>query len=132
MGGEIDVHSEPGLGSRFWFTARFTPAAEKPSTPISLSGTWFLAVDDNATNRSILQQQLACWRSKRRRPRTAPGPSSSCEKPPPLANPMSSPSWTCRCPAWMASSWPWAIREDATLTGTPLVLLTSLDLDVPE
>jgi PAS domain S-box-containing protein len=67
MGGTISVESEPGLGSTFAFTARFAlqphpaePAAEPP--PVVLRGLPVLIVDDNATNRLILQEWLRDWR----------------------------------------------------------------------
>jgi len=65
MGGQIDVASEPGQGSTFWFTARFEKqpqAAAPPPVPTPrLAGRRVLVVDDNATNRQILRQQLAHW-----------------------------------------------------------------------
>ena len=64
LGGAIRVESEPGRGSTFAFTARFRrPAApagdDSPSaSPFPLRGLPVLIVDDNATNRHILEEWL--------------------------------------------------------------------------
>ena len=64
MNGEIKVDSEPGKGSSFSFTAEFEKQthAHKSVVRHDLSGLRVLIVDDNATNREILDHHTRMWK----------------------------------------------------------------------
>ena len=67
MGGEINVRSEPGVGTRFWFDVDL-PAKQKQSVAITptasatiapdCSGLRILVAEDHDTNRSIIVEVL--------------------------------------------------------------------------
>jgi CheY-like chemotaxis protein/HPt (histidine-containing phosphotransfer) domain-containing protein len=69
MNGRIRVESEVGRGSTFHFTATFGRSIESRSReihagPPALGGLRVLVVDDNATNRRILEEMLGSWHMK--------------------------------------------------------------------
>ncbi len=66
MGGSIEVESTVGIGSKFSFLMRLQQAPEGTEAQanngiVYVGGTRVLVVDDNATNRKILDEMLKNW-----------------------------------------------------------------------
>jgi signal transduction histidine kinase/CheY-like chemotaxis protein len=132
MGGAIRVDSAPGCGSTFAFTARFGRQPRPPEpfadrTPLLLHGLPVLVVDDNATNRRILEEWLRSWQMK---PEAAGdvvaamdalGHAAACGRPYALV------LLDARMPDADGLALAAKIRERAELSATPIILLTSGD-----
>ena len=70
MGGSVWIESEPGAGTRVHFTISMEIAETKPAlapdclAPEKLQGIRVLVVDDNQTNRRILEGMLTRWKMR--------------------------------------------------------------------
>lgn len=64
MGGRLAVHSKVGQGSTFHFSVTLEIDSDEVSSlaiPVVVGGTRVLIVDDNATNRLILEEMVTNW-----------------------------------------------------------------------
>ncbi len=68
MGGKLGLHSVEGEGTEFYFEADFPLADSYSKSSVgvlsSLQGMPVLIVDDNATNRFILEEVLSSWKMR--------------------------------------------------------------------
>jgi CheY-like chemotaxis protein/anti-sigma regulatory factor (Ser/Thr protein kinase) len=134
MDGEIDVESEEGQGSIFWFTARFerSPMSHMPQ-PCSSAHTCekrILIVGENPTNREILHSHILNWDIRvsavpsgdealftlRAAAEHRPYDLAIIDLSSPAVGKMDSFALAC------------AIRQDAAIAATRLVLLSPVDV----
>jgi len=135
MGGAITVSSEPGKGSEFLFRARFPldRGAEdetgKPAHARDLSGLRTLIVDDNETNRNILEQQLLRWGMWSRCAVDAVQALDMLRKAEAEGNPFELALIDHEMPGWNGLELADRIKEDPAIGDVKLILLSSVDVE---
>jgi CheY-like chemotaxis protein/HPt (histidine-containing phosphotransfer) domain-containing protein len=129
MGGRIALESEAGKGSRFSFTVPLREQPDQPANPprrrAPLDGLRVLVVDDNATNRHILEYQVAAWGMEGRGVDSGPAALEMLRGACATGRGYDVALVDFQMPGMDGLELARAIRGDSALVAIPLVLLTS-------
>jgi signal transduction histidine kinase/DNA-binding response OmpR family regulator len=126
MGGELRVDSKLGAGSTFSFTLHLGVSAGGAVPPREdLNGISVLVVDDNATNRTILDRQMAPWGVRTDLTDSGPAALGRMGAAAAAGRPYDVAILDGQMPGMDGFELARQIGENAALEGTKLVLLTS-------
>jgi two-component system, sensor histidine kinase and response regulator len=130
MGGRLWVEGEPDRGSVFHFTATFglpTDPASLTAIPhaVDLRDRPILVVDDNATNRRLLEEMLLGWRMVPTVVASARDALAALRAAQESGTPFPLVLTDFQMPAMDGFALAEAIRKDPAIAGTTVVLITS-------
>jgi two-component system, sensor histidine kinase and response regulator len=129
MGGRISVESEAGRGSTFRFTARFALGDARAAIAvvpyIDLRDVAVLIVDDNATNRHLLEGMLLGWRMAATLAANVSDALARLRAAQQSGRPFRLVLADCQMPDADGFALAEAIKADPALAGTTVVMLTS-------
>ena len=130
MGGEMGVTSADGRGSTFWFVIKLKKlrvfAERARPFPDDLRRIRVLAVDDNVTNRDVLHGQLAGWGVDHETRAGGTEALAALHAARDEGRPFGMVVIDVQMPEMDGKQLAREIKNDATLTDTVLVLLTSV------
>ena len=131
MGGAVTLDSVPGEGTRFTFSVRlerlaWSAAAAPLSRAGALSGCRLLIVDDNATNREILEHQTRGWGAHVVSVADGEGALTRLVRAQEAGEPFDLAILDFQMPGLDGIALARRIKGSATLAGTRLVLLSSV------
>ncbi len=134
MGGAILVESEVDQGSRFTFTIHLEPAPEGTESHadkgvVYVGGTRILVVDDNATNREILQEMLGNWGVVPVLAESGDGALAKLRDAKDRGQPFKLIISDVHMPKMSGYDFVERVRQDASIAKTPIIILTSGGLD---
>jgi two-component system, sensor histidine kinase and response regulator len=130
MGGEIGMESTPGVGSTFWFSAKFAPTETLvPAATVGgdLRNVRVLLVDDNATNRKILHYQVASWGMRDSVASSGPGSLNALRRGAARGDPFAIVILDTHMPELSGTQVVELIRADPAIASVKVVLLTSME-----
>jgi signal transduction histidine kinase/DNA-binding response OmpR family regulator len=136
MGGQIWLESEAGMGSTFHFTARFAVQEGPSPEPIAAEEAMLrrlrvLAVDDNPTNRRLLEEVLGKWQMTPTVVDSGPAALAALEKNRRAGEPFALVLIDACMPEMDGFTLAERIQDDAGACAPPLVMLTSSGLASP-
>ncbi|MFO0706858.1 MAG: PAS domain S-box protein [Nitrospira sp.] len=132
MGGQIGLRSSPGTGTCVWFTIPLEPqpatiqTSPGPNLIESLAGLHVCLIDDNATNRRLLQHHVSAWKMSHESVESAQSALALMRQAVERGRPFDLAIVDRQLPGMDGLELGRAVTADPALRRTPLVLLASV------
>jgi signal transduction histidine kinase/DNA-binding response OmpR family regulator len=132
LGGQLHVESEVGRGSKFEFDVRFgqgrsSPSQFLPQKPANLRGLAVLVVDDNTTNRRVLEGLMLHWEARPTSVDGGPAALAELRRAAAAGEPYTLVLLDAMMPQMDGFMLAEQIQREADLAGATIMMLTSAD-----